>query len=189
MESRAGARERIVETAYELFSRHGIRAVGVDRVVAEAGVAKMTLYHHFPSKEALVLAFLELRGQRWTRDWLAVEVERRATTAADRLVVLFDALDGWFHDPDFESCSFIRTVLETPDQPDSAHRAAVRELDAVRQMIEHDAAEFGAALGVDLSYQLQILMMGAIVSATRGDLDAGRRVRPLAEQLVEQARA
>jgi AcrR family transcriptional regulator len=189
MESRAGARERIVETAYELFSRHGIRAVGVDRVVAEAGVAKMTLYHHFASKEELVLAFLELRGQRWTRDWLGSEIEKRATSPSDRLLVVFDAFDEWFHEPDFESCPFIRTLLETPGRPDSAHQAAVHQVEVVRLLIESLARDCGASPEADLSYQLQTLMMGAIVSATRGDLDAARRVRPLAEQLVEQARA
>ena len=69
-----GARDRIVDTAYDLFSRHGIRAVGVDRIVAESGVAKMSLYRHFPSKDDLVLAFLQERERRWTNEWLRAEV-------------------------------------------------------------------------------------------------------------------
>ena len=75
----ADGRERILETAYELFSRHGTRAVGVDRIVAEAGAAKMTLYRNFASKDELIVAFLDAREQRWTRGWLQAEVEARAT--------------------------------------------------------------------------------------------------------------
>jgi AcrR family transcriptional regulator len=63
------ARERIVDTAYELFSRRGVRAVGVDEVIKRAGVAKATLNRHFPSKDDLVVAFLERREQLWTLDW------------------------------------------------------------------------------------------------------------------------
>src|SRR5919106_6239860 len=84
------ARERILETAYRLFSRHGVRAVGVDRIVASSGVAKMSLYRHFRSKEELVLAFLQEREQRWTRDWLHAEASRRGETGADRMLAIFD---------------------------------------------------------------------------------------------------
>jgi AcrR family transcriptional regulator len=109
---RAPARERILDTAYELFSHNGIRAVGIDRIVAESGVAKMSLYHHFPSKDDLVLAFLELRMERWTRGWLEAEIERRAETPRERLLAVFDVFDEWFHESDFEGCSFILTLME-----------------------------------------------------------------------------
>jgi AcrR family transcriptional regulator len=79
---RNSGRERVLETAYRLFSRHGTRAVGVDRIIAESGVAKMTLYRNFASKDDLILAFLELREERWTRGWLQDTVEARAATPA-----------------------------------------------------------------------------------------------------------
>ena len=69
------ARSRILESAYELFSERGVRAVGIDAIIARSGVARMTLYRHFSSKEDLVLAFLERREERWTRLWLQAEVE------------------------------------------------------------------------------------------------------------------
>ena len=78
LEKRLEARERILETAYELFSPQGIRAVGIDSIVEASGVAGMTLYRHFASKDALVLAFLERREERWIKDWLQREVELRA---------------------------------------------------------------------------------------------------------------
>src|SRR2546430_17519915 len=73
----ASARDRIDNAAYELFSRHGVRGVGVDAIVARSGVAKKTLYLHYPSKEKLVLAFLRRREELWTRAWLQESVERR----------------------------------------------------------------------------------------------------------------
>src|ERR1700704_5382550 len=71
------ARERILFTAYDLFARNGIRAVGVDRIVAESGVAKTTLYRHCASKDDLVVAALALREDLWSRDWLQYEVGLR----------------------------------------------------------------------------------------------------------------
>ena len=181
----AGARERILETAYVLFSRHGVQAVGVDRIVTESEVAKMTLYRHFPAKQDLVLAFLELRGQRWTREWLEAEVERLAASPAERIPALFDALDEWFHRRDYEGCSFINTLLEIEDRTSPIHRAAVRHLNGITRMLETHAEQAGAADPRASACDLQILMMGAIVSACRGDRDAARRARRLAEGALE----
>lgn len=115
------ARSRILEAAYELFSRQGIRAVGIDAIIRRSGVARMTLYRNFGSKDELVLAFLERREQRWTRDWLQQEAERRAADPAERLLAIFDVFDDWFRHDDFEGCSFINVLLETTDQIGRAH--------------------------------------------------------------------
>jgi AcrR family transcriptional regulator len=184
---REEARARILETAYRLFSRHGINAVGVDRIVAEAPVAKATLYHHFPSKQDLVCSFLELREARWTVEWLQAEVERLAAAGTSRALAVFDALDEWFHQPDYEGCSFINTLLEIDDPENPIHQMAVRQLDAVRRILEEYAVQSGARRPVELSYQLQLLMMGAIVAASRGDSQAARRARALAELLLARA--
>jgi AcrR family transcriptional regulator len=186
-DERGDPRTRILDTAYDLFSRYGVRAIGVDRIVAEAQVAKMTLYHHFASKDDLILAFLELRDDRWTREWFQAEVERRAATPADHALTVFDVFDAWFHRPDFESCPFLRTVLEVGGES-PVHAEAVRFLESIRQMLERYAGEAGARDVEATAYQLQILMMGSIISATRGDLDAARRVRPIAEHVLASAR-
>jgi AcrR family transcriptional regulator len=183
-----GARERILDSAYELFSRNGIRAVGIGRIIEEAGVAKMSLYNNFASKDELVLAFLELREERWTRGWLAAEVERRAKNPEARLLAFFDALDEWFHRDDYEGCSFINTLLEVQDTTDPIEQATVGHLNVIRSMLEDYAEQAGIANPEKVAYQLQLLMMGAIVSASRGDLDAARRARELAELLLDGAR-
>jgi AcrR family transcriptional regulator len=165
----------------------GIHAVGIDRVIAEAGVAKMTLYRHFASKDDLVLAFLELREQRWTHGWLEAEVERIATTPQARFTALFDVLDDWFHRRDFESCSFLRTLLEVPDESDPLHRAAVRHLETVRTIIAGYARDAGVAHPDEAASELQVLMMGAIMSATRGDRGAARQARAVAERALQDS--
>jgi AcrR family transcriptional regulator len=180
-----GARTRILDAAYELFSRNGIHAVGIDRIIAEAPVAKATLYHHFTSKEDLVGAFLDLRGKRWTIDWLQAEVERRATSGEDRILVIFDVLHEWFNRPDFEGCSFINTLLEVRDRADPVHQAAIRHLDSIRTLLERYAGQAGATNPGNVAHQLQILMMGAIVAANRGDGQAARRARALAVPLLD----
>jgi AcrR family transcriptional regulator len=185
---RGGARTRILDTAYELFANDGIRAVGIDRIIAEANIAKATLYRHFASKEELVLAFLDLREQRWTHEWLRGEIERRAATPRERLLVAFDVLDEWFQRPDFEGCSFINTLLEISDRESEIHRAAVGHLAAIGVILEGYAGEAGVLDQRAVADQSQILMMGAIVSAGRGDLIAARRARVFIELLLESAR-
>jgi AcrR family transcriptional regulator len=183
----ADPRTRVLETAYSLFSRHGIQRIGIDRIVDEAGVAKMTLYRHFPSKDELVLAFLELRARRWTQEWLASEIDRRGRDPLERLLLPFEVLDGWFQSPDFESCAFMRTLFEVPDDEDPVHAAAVGHLDTIKVMLADNAREAGLAGPEEIALQLQILMMGSIVSATRGDRTAGKRAREVAERCLESA--
>jgi AcrR family transcriptional regulator len=180
-----GARERILEGAYDLFSRRGIQAVGVDTIVAESHVAKMTLYRYFPSKQELVLAFLDLRDQRWTHEWLETEMERLGATPRERLLAIFDLFDEWFRRSDYEGCSFVNTLLEIVDKDSPIHRAAVRHLDSIRAILERYAEEAGATNPVETANELQILMLGAIVSASRGDLDAAHRARRVAQMLLE----
>jgi AcrR family transcriptional regulator len=182
------ARARILGSAYELFSRHGIRAVGIDRIIAEAHVAKATLYRHFPSKQALVIAFLDMRERRWTHEWLEARTELLAPRPQDRVLAVFDALDEWFHRSDYEGCSFINTLLEVDESDNPIHRAAVRHLGVLRETLQRYAEQAGARNPQEMSYRMQILLMGAIVSAARGDLEAARRARAFAELLLESSR-
>src|SRR4051812_28673240 len=88
--SQATGRERVLDAAYDLFSQNGVSGVGVDAVIAEAGVAKATLYSNFASKEDLAIAFLEKREERWTNGWVRDEVYRRETEPRKRLLAIFD---------------------------------------------------------------------------------------------------
>ena len=104
------ARERILATAYRLFYREGIRATGIDKVIAEAGVTKVTFYRHFPSKDALILAFLDLRHRRWM-DWFLDSLDRHAAGSRRRVAVVA-AVEEWLTADSFRGCAFINSVNE-----------------------------------------------------------------------------
>jgi AcrR family transcriptional regulator len=181
------ARERILESAYELFSRRGVRGVGVDEVIAHAGVAKATLYAHFPSKDDLVLAFLEQREQRWTLAFVVMEAQRRGTTPEEQLLAIFDALDEWFRRDDFEACSFIKILLEMGAEH-TAGRASLQYLDNTRSIVRGLAQEAGLRDGDAFARSFHLLMQGSIVAAAAGDADAAQRAQAMARTLIEQHR-
>jgi len=183
----ASARERIDQTTYELFSRHGIRAVGVDTISARSGVAKMTLYRHYPSKDDLALAFLRRREELWTRSWLQQEVERRAQAPAERVLAVFDVFDKWFRRSDFEGCSFVKVLLEHGDPGHPVRRAAEAHIETIRAFLRQLAADAGVRDVDAFARQLQIVMMGSIVAAYAGDRDAARRAKELGALLLARA--
>jgi AcrR family transcriptional regulator len=173
----AGPRERIERTAYELFSRHGVRAVGVDTLAARAGVAKMTLYKHYPSKDKLALAFLQRREELWTRAWLQAEVERSDGTARDKLLAMFEVFDKWFQRQDYEACAFVRVLLEHSAAGHPVRRAAARHISNVRSFIKRLAADAGVRDVDGFARQWHILLFGSIIAAYAGDREAARRAK------------
>jgi AcrR family transcriptional regulator len=179
------ARERILDTAYDLFSRHGIRSVGVDRIISTSGVAKMSLYRHFKSKDALVLAFLQEREQRWTMDWLHAEVSRRADDGPGRLLAIFDVFDEWFRQNDFEGCSFINVLLEFDELDDPIRVATVAHLATIRGLVSEFAQEAGVTHPEAVAAQWHILMKGSIVAAGEGDCEAAQRAQALGRLLLD----
>jgi AcrR family transcriptional regulator len=182
----AEARERILRTAYELFHRDGVTAVGVDRIVAEAGVAKTTLYRHFRSKDDLVVAVLERHEELWTSGWLELEVERRATSPRERILVTFDVLEDWLRDESFEGCLFINSLLEIHKRSNSIRTEAVAAIENVHAVLRRFAAEAGVRDPVAFAHQIQILMRGSIVAAVEGRFDAVEQARSVARRLWEQ---
>lgn len=180
----SSARERIEQAAYELFSRHGIRAVGVDTLASRAGVAKMTLYKHYPSKDELALAFLRRREELWTRAWLQGEVERGGRTPAAKLLAIFDAFGRWFRRADFEACAFAKVLLENHDRAHPVRAAAVGHIETIRDYVSGLARDAGARDPDALARQWQMLMMGAIIAAYAGDADAARRAKEVGVLLL-----
>jgi len=159
--------------------------VSIDEIVARSGVARMTLYRHFASKEDLVMAFLERREEQWTRLWLQAEVEARASTPAERLLAVFDVFDPWFRRRDFEGCAFINVMLEHAEMSDPVRRASVSYLAGIRNFIEGLARQAGIARADNFARQWHILMKGSIVAAAEGDVDAARRAQEVARAYLE----
>jgi AcrR family transcriptional regulator len=182
-----GARERLLATAYELFSRRGIRDVGVDEVIARAGVAKATLYRHFRTKDELVLAFLERRETLWTREWVEQQARGRGNTPEEQLLAIFDLFDEWFHRDDFEACSFINVLLEMgPEHP--AGGESIRQLENIRSVVRGLAEEAGLRDPDSFARSWHILMKGSIISAAEGDANAARRAQSMARLVIDQHR-
>ena len=188
MSAEPAARDRILESAYDLFSHRGIRAVGIEEVIERAAVAKATLYRHFPSKGELVLAFLRKREEVWTHGWVEAEARRRGTTPEERLLAIFDLFDDWFHREDFEGCSFINVLLETADLEHPVGRASAAHLENMRAVLRSLAEEAGLRDVEDFARSFHILMKGSIVQAAEGDLDAAKRAREMARDLIEKYR-
>jgi AcrR family transcriptional regulator len=187
-EAQPGARDRILAAAYELFAGRGVRDVGVDEVIERAGVAKASLYRHFPSKDDLVIAFLELREERWTLEWVEAEARRRGATPEEQLLAIFGLFDEWFHREDFEACSFVNVLLEM-GAAHPAGKASVQHLANIRSIIRELADESGLSDPESFARSLHILMKGSIVSAAEGDTEAAQRATSMARLLIQQHRS
>jgi AcrR family transcriptional regulator len=184
----SGARQRILDSAYELFSRRGIRAVGVEEVISSADVAKATLYRHFASKDDLVLAFLEQRELRWTRQFVEAGARERGASAEERLLAIFDVLDDWFQQEAYEGCSFINVLLETGDRDHPIGNASAQYLENIRTIVRTLAEEAGVRDPEGFAYSWHLLMKGAIVQAAEGDRRAAQRAKTIARLVLDQHR-
>ncbi|MBL9034425.1 MAG: TetR/AcrR family transcriptional regulator [Rhodospirillaceae bacterium] len=178
------AKERIIEAAYDLFSRQGTRAVGVDAIIERSGVAKMTLYRHFRSKQDLVLAFLERREQLWTAEWLTRQVRGRAADPKGRMLAVFDAFHEWFQHPQFEGCPFINVLLEY-EQENKLHVAAAHHLAQIRALLRELAVEAGIPDAGTFAAAWYMLMTGAIIAASAGNRNAATEARRAAEVILK----
>lgn len=156
-------RERLLDTAGRLFYRHGFQAVGIDRILAESGVAKMTLYRHFASKDELIAAYLE-RADREFWAW-AESAMSAAPTPDARLQALFDALARHAISPECLGCPFQGAALAFPELEHPGHRRALQNKLAVRDRLATMAKQAGLRSPHSLAAQLLLLMDGAWVAA------------------------
>ncbi|KUM68115.1 TetR/AcrR family transcriptional regulator [Streptomyces griseorubiginosus] len=161
--ARRPARDRILDTASELFYAHGFHAVGVDRLIAESGVAKATLYKQFPSKDDVVAAYLHRMDDSWRR-----QLRSAALAAGDdpreQLFGLFVALERAAREGTL-GCAFINAAAEFAPGS-TAHAITVEHKHAVRCWVRDLAAAAGAADPETLAFQLTVLIDGTL-AATR----------------------
>jgi len=163
-------RERILVKAGELFYRHGIHAVGVDRIIKESAVAKMTFYKYFPSKSKLIAAYLAYRNELWLQ--ALREIAGHDAPVLDRILAVFDLLDHAFHAPDFQGCPFIKALAEFG--ADQQEQEILSEIANHFKRTEDFISELISKLAVrpDIARTITSLLSGSIIVAqTVGDID------------------
>ncbi|MBP8937199.1 MAG: TetR/AcrR family transcriptional regulator [Agrobacterium sp.] len=121
----AEKRQHIVETAYHLFKRDGFHATGIDKIIAEAEIAKMTMYRHFPSKDGLIVEVLDWRAERFKRQ--LDQLAGAAITPQEKIMAIFDWHDRWFDSPDFHGCLFQHAIAEFGEPANAVFEAAIRQ--------------------------------------------------------------
>jgi AcrR family transcriptional regulator len=170
----AGSRDRIVAAACELFNRAGIRAVGVDAVLERAGVALGTFYRHFPSKDALVLAFVERSDAEW-RSWLAEAVAAAGTTPQERLLAVFTVLPAWFASPTFRGSPVLNAAAELDGSTPAVAELARAHNAQVHAFLTGLVEEAGRPDAGAWASRLQVLLNGAVTTAQFAADAAARR--------------
>ena len=186
-EATSEAKQRILETADRLFYQDGIRAVGIDRIIAEAGVAKMTLYTHFPSKDDLILAALQYR-EECVQEFFRSAMERHGKRTKDKLRAFFAAFKEWLASPGFRGCAFQNAAVELAD-PAHAGTQFVRDYKrrfatVLRGFVEESVGNKAAKLAPAIF----LLVEGASVTAAiQGTADVADVARDTALKLVEEA--
>ncbi len=180
-------RDQLLETATDLFYRNGCHTTGIDRILAEAGVAKMTLYKHFKSKENLVLAAAERFNEKLKEEFEeAVEAEN--LPPRERLLIMFDFMDKWVRRDDFCGCPSINLAVQYPDAAHPIHQATSTHKQTRVEYVTELAEKAGARDPVALATQLVLLIEGATVmmQITR-DLSVVAQARKAAETLIDAA--
>jgi AcrR family transcriptional regulator len=177
-------RDQLIETAWMLFYRDGYHATGIDRILAEANVAKMTLYHHFRSKEELILAVLAKRNREMFASFdRFLDAKKRSPEKG--LVAVFDWLVTWIGSKEFRGCAFLKAMAEYQNLDDPIHQAALAHKVALTAEIRRLVVAAGLSNSKSLPEQLSLLLEGAIVqSHAIGNVIPALRAREAAKTLI-----
>jgi AcrR family transcriptional regulator len=182
VDGQSRARERLVAEAFVLFYVQGIRAVGIDLLITRSGVAKATFYRHFPSKDDLVLVYLDRRHRSWLA-WLRESVDVRDT--AEQLLAVFDSLEELFADPLFRGSATINAVAEVGAISAAVRRCAREHAGELEGYLADLAKVAGRPRPTELARQLGLLVDGAFVGAQRArDPGPARTARAVAQRLL-----
>ncbi|MHB1011245.1 MAG: TetR/AcrR family transcriptional regulator, partial [Propionibacteriaceae bacterium] len=174
-------RERIIDAATELFYAHGIRAVSAEKVIAQVGITKVTFYRHFPTKDELVVAYLERRAQ-WERDAIA-GARKAATEVPDVFRIVAEAIGAESCTPGFRGCPFINAAAEYADPHHPVRLVVDEHRRWFRQAIQDLLDEIAIPDSALVADELVMLRDGAMVSGYLSD------PRTVAEALYNAGRA
>lgn len=181
-------RQRLIETAAEMFYAQGFQAVGLDAILDAVGITKTAFYKHFESKDDLIIAVLDHRDRVEVDEWVGFIRSHGAGDARASLGAIFSLLDEWFSKPEFNGCLFLNALTEFPNEGDPINRSARRHGEHIAGAILALARSAGARDPEALTEQLMLLVTGAIASRHRGhDLAAAKTAARVAQVLVNEA--
>ncbi|MEX0653683.1 MAG: TetR/AcrR family transcriptional regulator [Phycisphaeraceae bacterium] len=187
IETPRNARDRLVNTAIDLFYRQGFNAVGLDQIITEAGVTKTTFYKHFASKDDLMVAAVEKRDAWEEQAWRRALAEVAGDDPRAQLLGMFDVLDVWFNDPDFGGCMFLNAAAEFPNPYDPVHQAAAKHKKAVRDEMRDLAVQANAREPEVFADEYIMLLEGTLVMRQVHDRnDAAHLARRMVERLIDE---
>ena len=179
LQAKPDMKERILETADRLFYLQGIRAIGVDTIAAEIGISKRTLYNHFPSKDALIKAYLERRF---------VQARQSDRSPVEQILATFDLLERRFSAKDFRGCPFVNAVAELGPKDRAVKKIAIAFKESRRLWFRARLEEIGVAQADALATQLQLLVDGSIaLDLVRDDPAMARAAKGAAKALLRNA--
>lgn len=177
------AAERLLDAASRLFYTRGVSNVGINEIIARAGVARMTLYHHFPSKDDLIKAVLEAR--RLERAAWLERANDAAAAPKEQVLAVFDLLEEWFLAPDYRGCPLLAATFELGGQLNAARPYAQAHHEATKQFFRQRLEQAGYEQAEELAAQLHLLLEGAAVAAVvQSGRHAARAARAAAERLL-----
>lgn len=181
----ATLREHVLEVASRLFYEKGVRNVGIDEIIKESGVARMTLYNNFGSKDQLVKEYLNRTSENFLTEYRG-KIENAAKEPADRLVAAFSVLDEWFSSADFRGCWITNATVEMPKHDGPVREARESYHASLRHLFLDLAREAEVSDPKELVEQLLVIQRGAIISALlESDPAASARASRVAKRVVE----
>jgi len=183
-------RDHLVATALALFCRQGFHATGIDNVLRESGVAKKTLYNHFKSKDALIVAVLHKRSEdflgRQRQSVLRLAPVQPGDPRMSQVLAFFDGLHEWINGDAFNGCTFINAAAEYPRLDDPVHVACAEHKELQVRFLEELLADLQLQGSASIARQLALLADGAVVNAhTAGELLSAADAKDAARRLLE----
>ncbi|MBV9231658.1 MAG: TetR/AcrR family transcriptional regulator [Chloroflexi bacterium] len=181
----SSARQRLLETARELFYREGIRAIGVDTIVEQSGVGKATLYRHFPTKDDLIAAYLA-EEDRAHQQWFDEIVAASGPSPKEQLLAWFEACDQRIKEPGFRGCPFLNAMAEIAEPEHPAYQCAVQHEKTFRDRLAQLSRQAGARDPEQLADQLLLVVNGALTSASLfGEASPAHQLITIAAHLID----
>ena len=187
--SSLSAKEKILRTAIILFNRDGIQTTGIDKIISEADVAKMTFYKHFPSKADLIQAYFEFKDRSRLISLMKHTIDK-SSDPKEQILGIFDSLEEWFNEADFKGCAFTRGLYEFGKERDSKPAQCVAtyfaKLDSfVEERIKKIVAEENV---IEIRDRILTIILGSVTMALHyGDPKIARINRELVQEILRGA--